>query len=299
MAVSIQPLMICSGDDVHEVRANAYAGMHRKQVVRLSKDSLNQLDQISRIPKRDALNSRDASPIPASVPGHPEDAFSSEVLPNAKYVGSALKDGSSSNVAAASAANDEAVDVSANGDDIRAASRAAAGVIDISTTADGGHSTTPDGGRSTTPNGGHRNGGYASEDEMKQNGLTMGMSSDLDALFAEAGIASDGSSIGSKQQEDIKRPAEGGQMFICLFMHSCIHSFLLSLAHSLTPSLTRSLTHSLTHSLARSLALTHSFFIKHISLMQIGMYVSEYIFETLAYTNTLTHPSPNPYRKTS
>ena len=252
MAVSIQPLMICSGDDVHEVRANAYAGMHRKQVVRLSKDSLNQLDQISRIPKRDALNSRDASPIPASVPGHPEDAFSSEVLPNAKYVGSALKDGSSSNVAAASAANDEAVDVSANGDDIRAASRAAAGVIDISTTADGGHSTTPDGGRSPTPNGGHRNGGYASEDEMKQNGLTMGMSSDLDALFAEAGIASDGSSIGSKQQEDIKRPAEGGQMFICLFMHSCIHSFLLSLAHSLTPSLTHSLAHSLTRTLARS-----------------------------------------------
>jgi len=224
--------------------------MHRKEVVQLSKDSLNQLDQTSRIPRRDALNPRDASPMPASVPGqvvspnqdvsNPGDAFTSEVLPNAKYAETALKNGSSSssssssssNVAAASAADDEAVDISSNGDDIRAASGAAAGVIDISTAPDGGqstalnggHSTAPNGGHSTAANGGHSNGGYASVDEMKQNGLTMGMSSDLDALFAEAGIASDGSSIGSKQQEDIRRPAEGRQTLICCFLHSCFLS---------------------------------------------------------------------------
>ncbi|KAA6426710.1 MAG: hypothetical protein FRX49_03820 [Trebouxia sp. A1-2] len=132
------------GDSVYEARANAYAGMHRKEVVRLSKDSLNQLDQTSRIPRQDALNPRDASPIPASVPGH-------HVSPN--------QDASN-------------------------------------------------GGLSTSPDGGHSNGGYASVGEMKQNGLTMGMSSDLDALFAEAGIATDGSSSGSKQQEDIRRPAK-------------------------------------------------------------------------------------------
>ncbi|KAL0021892.1 hypothetical protein WJX77_012269 [Trebouxia sp. C0004] len=187
------------GDNVHEARANAYAGMHRKEVVRLSKDSLNQLDQTSRIPRQDALNPRDASPIPASVPerhvspnqdaSSPGDAFSSEVLPNAKYAESALKNGSSSNVASPSAANDEAVDISNNGDDMTAASGAGAAV-------------------STAPYGGRSSGGYASVGEMKQNGLTMGMSSDLDALFAEAGIASDGSSIGSKQQEDTRRPAE-------------------------------------------------------------------------------------------
>ncbi len=210
--------------------------MHRKEVVQLSKDSLNQLDQTSRIPRRDALNPRDASPMPASVPAQnvspnqgassPGDAFSSEVLLNAKYAESALKNGSSSssNIAAASAADDEVVDISSTGDGIRPASGAAADVIDVSTAPDGRHSTAPSGRHSTAANGGHSNGGYASVDEMKQNGLTMGMSGDLDALFAEAGIASDGSSIGSKQQEDIRRPAEGRQTLICCFLHSCFLS---------------------------------------------------------------------------
>ncbi len=241
---------ICSGDTVHEARANAYAGMHRKEVVRLSKDSLNQLDQTSRIPRRDALNPRDASLMPVSVPGHhvspnqdassPGDAFSSEVLLNAKYAESALKNDSSSNVAAASAANDEAVDISSNGDDIRAASGAAADVIDVS----------------TNPDGGLSNGGYASVDEMKQNGLTMGMSGDLDALFAEAGIASDGGSIGSKPQEDIRRPAEGRQTFICSFF---VRAFTLSFIHPSVLPCIRPSVHSLT--------LTHSFFIKHVFLL--------------------------------
>ncbi len=223
MAVRKPPTIFCSGDDVHEARANAYAGMHRKEVVRLSKDSLNQLDQSRSIPRRDALNPRDTSPIPASVPGQyvspnhnasgPGDAFSPELLLDPKSAKTALKNGSSSsNDVAASAANDEAVDTSNNGDDITAASGAAADVIDVS----------------TAPHDGHSSGGYASVDEMKQNGLTMGMSSDLDALFAEAGIASDGSSIGSKQQEDIRRPAEGRQTFIFSFLPSFVHSFIQS-----------------------------------------------------------------------
>jgi hypothetical protein len=235
VAVRKPPTIFCSGDDVHEARANAYAGMHRKEVVRLSKDSLNQLDQSRSIPRRDALNPRDTSPIPASVPGQyvspnhnassPGDAFSPELLLDPKSAKTALKNGSSSsNDVAASAANDEAVDTSNNGDDITAASGAAADVIDVSTAPDGRHSTAPSGRHSTAANGGHSNGGYASVDEMKQNGLTMGMSGDLDALFAEAGIASDGSSIGSKQQEDIRRPAEGRQTLICCFLHSCFLS---------------------------------------------------------------------------
>lgn len=107
--------------------------------MRLSKDSMNQLDQVS-IPKQDAAASGDH--------------FTPEVLSDATPAGiSGNTEGLSHAAAASQADGDTAGNETAAHHD------------------DGGSSS---------------HGGYGSVSEMKRNGLTMGTSGDLDALFADS-----------------------------------------------------------------------------------------------------------------
>ena len=203
--------------------------MHRKEVIRLSKDSINQINQTSS-PRHDEADHMSAPPLATSAPGIPEPVLGDSTshtnhaspiqngsssrhassldasAPEQQHAGLAQGNGSNSDGAVMPAAGIEAADSTAYRPGHGVISEAAADtkdVVDISSAkpADGVTSAS---------------GGYNSVSEMKENGLTVGMSSDLDALFAEAGVVSDGSNIGSRQEADDRdyREASDGELSI-------------------------------------------------------------------------------------
>lgn len=213
---------MCAGEAVSEARASAYAAMHRKEVIRLSKDSINQINQTSG-PRHDEAHHRSAPLLATSAPGIAEPVLGDSTshmnhaspiqngsssrhasspdaaIPQQQHAGLAQGNGSNSNGAVISAADDECVDSTAPRHDHSGISEAAADTKDVIDISSAGPA---DGVRSTS-------GGYNSVSEMKENGLTVGMSSDLDALFAEAGVVSDGGNIGSRQEADCRVASYG------------------------------------------------------------------------------------------
>lgn len=128
-----------------EARVSAYAAMHRKEVVRLSKDSMNQLDQTS-IPRQNTSASP-RSVTPEILP---------EVLPQIAHASSSNnnnKNGTTGDGAA------------------------------VPETSQSPSSFRSDGGSS-------KHGGYDSVDDMKRNGLSIGTSRDVDAIFRDRALDS-------------------------------------------------------------------------------------------------------------
>ena len=132
-----------------EARVSAYAAMHRKEVVRLSKDSMNQLDQTS-IPRQNTSASP-RSVTPEILP---------EVLPQ---------------IAHASSNNNNKNETTGNG--------AAAPHTSQSPPSFGSDGVNS------------KHGGYDSVDEMKRNGLSIGTSRDVDAIFRDRALDSNGRNL--------------------------------------------------------------------------------------------------------
>ena len=136
-----------------EARVSAYAAMHRKEVVRLSKDSMNQLDQTS-IPRQNT------SASPRSV--------TPEILPEALPQIAHASSNNNNN-------NNNKNGTTGNG--------AAAPQT----------SQSPPSFRSDDVSSKH--GGYDSVDEMKRNGLSIGTSRDVDAVFRDRALDSNGRNL--------------------------------------------------------------------------------------------------------